>query len=67
MTNRFYPIGKNRTKYDAEIHYTKFIGFVPKIMALRMPGVFRRQVQQTIDKFKSFAEKEMGYQQTKSR
>ncbi len=60
MTNRFSSIGENKTRYDAEIHYTKFVGFVPKMMALLMPGIFKKQVQKTIDNFKLFAEKEMS-------
>ena len=55
MTNRFFAVGENKTRYDAEIHYTKFIRFIPKMMALFMLGVFRRQVQETLDRFKSFA------------
>lgn len=66
MTNRFLPLGENRTRYEAEIHYTRFIGFIPKMMALLMPGIFRRQVQQTLDRFKVFAEKEAGNPQAQS-
>ncbi|SRR5258706_14210976 len=58
MSNRFTPSGENKTKYDAEIEYTKFIGFIPKMMALLMPGIFKKQVQKTLDRFKVFAENE---------
>ncbi|MDP4264216.1 MAG: SRPBCC family protein [Bacteroidota bacterium] len=58
MSNRFTPAGENKTRYDAEIEYTKFIGFMPKIMALLMPGIFKKQVQKTLDRFKIFAENE---------
>ena len=60
MSNRFTPIGENATRYDAEIDYTKFIGFIPKMMALLMPGMFRKQVQKTLDRFKVFVENEVG-------
>ena len=56
MTNRFIPTSKNSTRYETEINYTKFIGFVHKMMALSMPGVFKKQVQTTIDRFKKYAE-----------
>ncbi len=62
MTNRFSSLGENKTRYEAEIHYTKFIGFLPKMMALLLPGVFKKQVQQTIDNFKFFAEKGVSEQ-----
>ena len=57
MSNRFVPIGPNQTRYEAEIEYTQFIGFVPKTMALLMPGVFKSQVQKQLDRFKVFVEK----------
>lgn len=57
MTNRFIATSENSTRYETEINYTKFIGFVPSMMALLMPGVFKKQVQTTIDRFKAFAEK----------
>jgi uncharacterized membrane protein len=58
MSSRFTPIKENKTRYDAEIVYTKFIGFMPKMMALLMPGIFKKQVQKTLDRFKAFAENE---------
>ena len=33
MTNRFSRLELNKTKYEAEIEYTKMIGFIPKMMA----------------------------------
>jgi hypothetical protein len=56
MSNRFSSIGTNKTRYEAEINYTKFVGFIPHVMAFFMPGVFRKQVQKTLDRFKEFAE-----------
>jgi uncharacterized membrane protein len=57
MTNRFYRLGENKTKYVAEIEYTRFIGFIPVMMALLMPGMFKKQVQKRLAQFKAFAEK----------
>lgn len=56
MTNRFYRIGENKTKYVAEIEYTRFIGFIPVMMALLMPAMFKKQVQKRLAHFKAFAE-----------
>ncbi len=58
MKNRFIPVSENKTKYEVEIHYTKFIGFIPKMLALLVPGAFKKQVQDTVNRFKMFAEGE---------
>lgn len=58
MSNRFTSLDENKTKWVVEIEYTKFIGFIPRIMALLMPGIFKKQVQKWLDQFKVFAEKE---------
>lgn len=58
MSNRFTVSGENKTKYEADIEYTRFIGLIPKMMALLMPGIFKKQVQKTLDRFKVFAEAE---------
>ena len=57
-TNRFTPIGNDKTIYETEVHYTKFIGIVPKVISVVMPGMFRKQVQLTVDNFKKFVESE---------
>jgi hypothetical protein len=59
MANRFTALGENDTRHETEITYTKFIGFMPKMMALLMPGLFKNQTQQWLEKFKLFAEKEL--------
>jgi uncharacterized membrane protein len=58
MTNRFIPIGEEKTKYETEIEYTRFNGVMPKMMAFLMPGVFKKQTQKWLNQFKVFAEKE---------
>ncbi len=58
MANRFTSLDHTRTRYEAEIDYTKFIGIMPKLMALLMPGVFKKQVQKRLDSFKEFVEKD---------
>ena len=57
MTSRFKEISPEKTLFEAEIEYTKFIGFVPKLMAFLMPGIFKKQTQKWLDQFKAFAEK----------
>lgn len=55
MNSRFTPLGENRTRYDVDIEY-KFFGTMIKIMAFLMPGMFKKQVQKHIERFKEFAE-----------
>jgi len=57
MSNRFTAIDVNRTKMQTDIHYTKFNGFMPKMMALLMPGMFKKQTQKSLENFKAFVEK----------
>ena len=58
MTHRFTSLEAHKTRWDAEIEYTKFIGVMPKLMATLMPGMFRKQTQKWLDQFKAFAERE---------
>lgn len=53
----FVPLSENQTRYDSEIEYTAFRGFVPKMVATLFPGMFKKQVQRWLDNFKAFAEK----------
>ena len=57
MTTRFTRIDSNNTKVETMVGYTKFNHIIPKIMALIMPGMFRKQSQKWLDQFKIFAEK----------
>jgi hypothetical protein len=58
LANRFISLTENKTRYEAQVEYQKFIGFMPKMMALLMPGMFKRQTQKWVNRFKAFAEKE---------
>ncbi|MDN5200245.1 SRPBCC family protein [Fulvivirgaceae bacterium BMA10] len=64
MRNSFTSLGENKTRYDTEIEYTAFYGFIPKMMAFLMPGLFRKQTQKWLNQFKVFAEKEAMNTQT---
>lgn len=56
MINRFVSLDSDRTRWDAEIEYTKFNALIPRLMAWVMPGMFRRQTQKWLDQFQVFAE-----------
>ncbi len=60
MTNtmkvHMIPLTVNSTRYVTTVHYTKFNGFVPKIIAKVYPGLFKNQVNKWLWKFKEFTE-----------
>jgi hypothetical protein len=54
--NYFTSIETNKTKWVSESEF-KFSGFM-KLIGWLMPGAFKKQSQQYLDRFKVFAEKE---------
>src|SRR5690606_23240431 len=54
MFNRFIPFNENQTQWISETEF-EFSGFM-KLMGWFMPGMFKKQSQQYLDKFKAFAE-----------
>jgi len=57
MTNRFESLSENQTRWQANIEYTQFNGIMPKLMAMLLPGMFKKQTQKWLNQFKTFAEK----------
>ena len=57
MINRFSSVEGDKTKYESEVGYSKFIGFMPKLMGLLMPTMFKKQAQKWANQFKAFAER----------
>ncbi len=57
MLNTFTDLG-DKTRYDAEVHYTEFRGFIIRIMVKIIPGMFKKQVQKWMDQFKDFCERQ---------
>lgn len=57
QTTRFEPIAEHRTRYISEVEYTKFNGWMIKLMAKMFPGKFKEQSQKWMNQFKDFAEK----------
>lgn len=58
MVNKFTWLGTNKTRWTAEIEYTQLNGFMIKMMAFLMPGMFKKQTQKWLEQFKAFAEKQ---------
>lgn len=58
MKSTFIAVSQDETRYDAEIHYTKFKGAIVKVMAFLFPSFFKKQVQKWLTNFKHFVEKQ---------
>ena len=56
VRNRFIPIDDTTTKYIAENEF-RFTGMM-KLFGLLMPGAFRRQSQEYLNRFRDLAERE---------
>lgn len=56
QTSRFIAIDEHTTQYISEVEYTKFNGFMIKLMAKLFPGKFKQQSQKWMNQFKDFAE-----------
>ncbi|MFD2568926.1 SRPBCC family protein [Pseudotenacibaculum haliotis] len=56
MRSVFTAVSDDVTRYDAEIHYTEFRGFMVKTMSFLFPSFFKKQVQKWLNNFKRFLE-----------
>ena len=56
MSNYLTVIDDNKTRWVAEVEYTAFHGFLPKLTSVFMSGMFEKQTQKWLDQFKVFAE-----------
>ncbi|MDF1697066.1 MAG: hypothetical protein P1U56_14585 [Saprospiraceae bacterium] len=60
MTNTqkvmFDVLDVNRTMIRTDVHYIQFSGFIPKIMGMLFPRVFKKQSQKWLNQFKVMAE-----------
>jgi ribosome-associated toxin RatA of RatAB toxin-antitoxin module len=54
IKNYFTPIGADKTKYSLESEF-KFKGLM-NLIALIIPGMFKKQSQKSLEQFKTFAE-----------
>lgn len=55
VRNRFIELGPNRTMLESTCRF-ELSGFIPRLIGFLLPGIFRRQNQQFLEKFKAFAE-----------
>lgn len=53
---RFVPIGDDSTRYEIEVEYTRFGGWMPRLMAFLFPKMFTKQGKEWMQNFKTFVE-----------
>ncbi len=58
MKSSFISIDELTTRYDTEIHYTAFRGFIINVIVFLFPSLFKKQVQKWLNNFKVFTEKQ---------
>ncbi len=56
MSSKFEVISENETRFSSEIEYIKFNGFVIKVMAKLFPGMFKKQGEKWLQRFKIYVE-----------
>ena len=56
MNSTFEAISDKETKFSSEIEYIKFNGFAIKVMAKLFPGMFKKQVNKWLKRFKVYVE-----------
>ena len=56
MKCTFTPIDANKTRYEYEFEYTRIDWFMPRLIAILFPGVYRRQGEKWMQQFKSTVE-----------
>lgn len=58
MLCTFEELDENVTRYSYEFEYTRINWFLPKLMAILFPGMYRKQGEKWMRQFKAFAEKQ---------
>lgn len=56
QTTKFKKISDEKTRFISQVEYTKFNGFMPKLLATLFPGMFKKQSQKWMVQFKGFVE-----------
>lgn len=58
MKCSFISLDENKTRYGYEVKYTRINWFMPKLMAILFPGIYRKQGEKWMQNFKVFVEKQ---------
>lgn len=58
MKCKFTALEKNKTKYEYEFEYTRIDWFMPKLMAILFPSMYRKHGEKWMRQFKEYVEKQ---------
>ncbi|MEM9298896.1 MAG: SRPBCC family protein [Bacteroidota bacterium] len=58
MKCTFAEIAPNKTQYKYEFEYTRINWFMPRLVAILFPGMYRKQGEKWMNQFKEFVEKQ---------
>lgn len=58
MKCNFISISDERTRFEYEFEYTRINWFLPKLIAILFPGMYRKQGEKWMRKFKEFVERQ---------
>ena len=58
MKCRFIALGKNQTRYETEVEYTRMNWIIPKLMAILFPSIYKKQARKWMENFKAYAERQ---------
>lgn len=52
----FAALAEKKTRYEAEVEYTRIDWVMPRLMAILFPGMYKKPAQKWMNNFKLFAE-----------
>ncbi|MEQ9403468.1 MAG: SRPBCC family protein [Cyclobacteriaceae bacterium] len=58
MKCTFTALDENKTRYQAEIEYTRINWVMPRLIAILFPGMYKKPAQRWLNNFKRFVEKQ---------
>ncbi len=57
MKCTFTPLENGGTRYETAVVYTRINWFIPRLIAILFPGMYRKPARRWMENFKNFAEK----------
>ena len=58
MHCKFVPVDDETTRYEYAFEYTRINWFIPRLMAILFPGMYRKQGEKWMRQFKEYVERQ---------